>query len=665
MIPTKEMLKLSCAAVLALFLTACSDDDDDEVSDEDPQTFTLQLLHMADADGGGDVVGNVPRFSAILEKFRNEYPDNTLVLSSGDNYIPGPLYSASDDDSMANLLGVPSAGRGDILLLNAMGVQASAFGNHEFDNGPDEIATLLAAEGDYPGAAFPYLSTNLDFSADADLGPLVGTNGAIASTMPGKIAGYVTVDVDGESIGVVGATTPTLASISSPGSDIVISPADATDLDALAAEIQQAVDALTAAGINKVVLLAHMQQIAIEKVLAEKLSDVDIIVAGGSNTLLADNTDRLRIDDTAADTYPLWKTSATNQPVAIVNTDGDYKYLGRLVVAFDANGVVIDSSVDEAISGAYATDEQGLIENNLSYADANAEVAVLAYALGDVLLTREGNTFGQTTVYLNGIRGSVRTEETNLGNLTADANLWYAQQSDTTVAVSLKNGGGIRAAIGATEVPAGSTDPNDTVYLPPKAIPAAGKEEGQISQFDIQNSLRFNNSLTMLTVTAQELHAIVEHAVAATADGATPGQFPQISGMAFSFDPSLTAGSRVRSLIVHDSNGAEAGETADVIVQDGTLQGDPNRTFRMVTLGFLAGGGDGYPFPATGLVDLEMEGVQSGDATFADDGTEQDALAEYLLMQFPDASPFSAADTPMAEDTRIQNLSARSDTVLP
>ncbi|HBA35291.1 MAG TPA: hypothetical protein DCZ12_14275, partial [Gammaproteobacteria bacterium] len=262
-------------------------------------------------------------------------------------------------------------------------------------------------------------------------------------------------------------------------------------------------------------------------------------------------------------------------------------------------------------------------------------------------------------------RGSVRTEETNLGNLTADANLWYAQQSDTTVAVSLKNGGGIRAAIGATEVPAGSTDPNDTVYLPPKAIPAAGKEEGQISQFDIQNSLRFNNSLTMLTVTAQELHAIVEHAVAATADGATPGQFPQISGMAFSFDPSLTAGSRVRSLIVHDSNGAEAGETADVIVQDGTLQGDPNRTFRMVTLGFLAGGGDGYPFPATGLVDLEMEGVQSGDATFADDGTEQDALAEYLLMQFPDASPFSAADTPMAEDTRIQNLSARSDTVLP
>ena len=56
---------------------------------------------------------------------------------------------------------------------------------------------------------------------------------------------------------------------------------------------------------TKIVLLAHMQQIAVEEALAVRLEDVDIIVAGGSNTLLADDNDRLRADDEAAGAYPL------------------------------------------------------------------------------------------------------------------------------------------------------------------------------------------------------------------------------------------------------------------------------------------------------------------------------------------------------------------------
>ncbi len=72
----------------------------------------------------------------------------------------------------------------------------------------------------------------------------------------------------------------------------------------------------------------------------------------------------------------------------------------------------------------------------------------------------------------------------------------------------------------------------------------------------------------------------------------------------------------------------------------------------------VIGGGDGYPFPEDfDYVPLEQEGVQTGDATFADDGTEQDALAEYLLDTHatPDTA-FDMADTGPAEDTRIQNL---------
>ena len=79
---------------------------------------------------------------------------------------------------------------------------------------------------------------------------------------------------------------------------------------------------------QKVILLSHMQSIEIERDLAGKLRDVDIIVAGGSNTLLADDTDRLLPGDEAAESYPLHHKSTTGEPVLLVNTDADYRYLG-------------------------------------------------------------------------------------------------------------------------------------------------------------------------------------------------------------------------------------------------------------------------------------------------------------------------------------------------
>ena len=97
--------------------------------------FTLQLLHASDMDGSTGALQNVENFSAILSGFRARFPDNTLVLSSGDNYIPGPRYYAAADTSAETVLGVAGNGRGDIALLNAMGFQASAVGNHELDRG--------------------------------------------------------------------------------------------------------------------------------------------------------------------------------------------------------------------------------------------------------------------------------------------------------------------------------------------------------------------------------------------------------------------------------------------------------------------------------------------------------------------------------------------------
>ena len=141
-------------------------------------------------------------------------------------------------------------------------------------------------------------------------------------------------------------------------------------------------DSLVAQGVDKVILLAHMQQISVEKALAFRLMGVEIIVAGGSNTILADANDRLRPGDEAEDTYPLRFDSPTGEPVLLVNTDADYRYLGRLIVGFNDQGVVIPDSVDPSISGAYATDEQGGRESG---GQPIAEVSRIADSLAEYL----------------------------------------------------------------------------------------------------------------------------------------------------------------------------------------------------------------------------------------------------------------------------------------
>lgn len=606
--------------------------------------FTLQVLHASDLEAGVPAVEDAPRFSAVLNGLRNGFP-NTVVLSSGDNYIPSPFFNASADPSLVPRYGRVNA-RADLEMINAMGFQAAAFGNHEFDQGTNLITGLLASGAQYDGAQFPYLSANLSFSGMGNIpAARIAADGQNAEDIKGQIAKTAVLTVGGERIGLVGATTTRLAGISSPGPEVTVDGSvDETD-QVSAVALQPFVDQLTAQGINKIVLLAHLQQLGNEVALASQLRNVDVIVAGGSHRVLAKSSDRLRTDGMAeprTGDYPVMRTNGSGDPIAVVNTASNYRYVGRLVVGFDANGVI--SEIDP-LSGAYAADDAGVAEVGGS---PDPDVARIAGEIGDIIRVKDATVFGSTQFFLNGIRGEVRTEETNLGNLSADANLALAQTVDPTTVISLKNGGGIRAPIGATSA-AGGEASGAGERLPPLANPIAGKQAGQVSQLDIEGSLSFNNGLSILTITAAELQQNIEHAVAQSSPGATPGRFPQIGGMAFSFDPSLPAGSRVRSLRVDTPAGPDA------VVQGGQLQGDPGRTFRLVTLDFLANGGDDYSLPDTDRVDLTEEGN-----AFDVVGREQAAFGFFLEQ----IGTFAGADTPPEFDERIQNLAFRNDTVL-
>jgi 2',3'-cyclic-nucleotide 2'-phosphodiesterase (5'-nucleotidase family) len=658
-----------------------------------PIPYRLQLLHLSDGEAGLLASQTAPYLAALVDGFDNTHP-NTLILAGGDNFIPSPFLNGGTDISVRDELNAVTGSSismaastnhpiaaVDIAIHNLIGVEASTIGNHEFDLGSRVFRDSFTpgSVAGWVGAQFPYLSANLEFSADADLNPRFTNTTTTAgleeaASQKGRIVPSAVVTKNGEKIGLVGATTQVLEQISSTGGVEVKGftgdGSERDDMALLASQLQPVIDDLISQGVNKVILMAHLQQIANEKALAPLLRGVDIILAGGSNTRLGDSNDQAVAfpghGANFADAYPLVTQGADGAPTLIVNTDNEYTYLGRLVVDFDAQGRIIPGSVDPLVSGAYAATAANVAKawnvseaqlSTTAFADGTKaeNVQDLTDAVQAVIASKDGQVWGFTKVYLEGERAFVRSEETNLGDLTADANLEYARKIDPTVVLSLKNGGGIRSQIGAIDVVSGAK-------LPPIANPAANKPAGGVSTLDIENSLRFNNSLSLVTVSASKLKELLEHGIAVYPN---QGRFPQVSGLAFSFDLTKPAGSRILNLTIEDSQGRDL----DVVVRGGSLVGNPARTFRMVTLNFLAGGGDSYPFPtdaAANRVDLYSSTAPlTGAATFSGDGTEQDALAEYLKSRHatPQAA-YSQGDVPPAGDLRLQNLASRGDTVL-
>lgn len=662
--------------------------------------YTLQMLHLSNAESGALAPDTAPFLAALVEGFQPSY-DNTLILAGGDNFIPGSFLTAGSDPILSS---VPSIGktdfaRPDIAIHNLIGVEASAVGSHEWDLGSAVFANAIRPDGAWLGARFPYLSANLDHSADVAVQdrvvevPLDGMASAVprVTDVRGRLVPMVIVVKGGERIGLVGVTTQLLNSLSSPTGTVVKGPAG-NNMDLLASQVQPYLDELEAEGVNKIVLLSHLQNLTLERELAGKLRGVDVVLAGGSDTRLGDENDiAVAFPGHPADfagAYPLVEAGADGAPLLIVSTDSEFTYLGRLVIDFDLQGhVVLESLLDHAeeagayaatattVASAWGVDETDVPSTAFAVGTRAAAVRQITQAVSDIVTSKDSTIYGFTNVYLEGDQSLVRSQETNLGNLVADANLNLIQlalNSSSTPVVGLVGSSNVRASIG-TVAGTGTTG----VKLPPQANPAVGKPAGGVSQLDLEAALRSDLKLMVFETTGAGLKAMLEHGLV---DWPNQGRFLQVSGMMFAWDPSRPAGDRVTSISLRNNDGS-----AGALVYKGgalaelTLARAPT-SILVVTSNTVANGSDDFPAKAVGenfryLLSNGTLGpliTNKGlDFTVApqlpvNPASEQGTLALYLQSRHGSPSAaFGLADTVAGFDERIQNRQFRLDTVPP
>ena len=450
--------------------------------------YTLTILHTNDVHANYD--GTLARQTTLIKQIRAE-GGNVLLVDAGDRFL-GTLFYKLYKGEMAQW------------AMNYQKYDAMAVGNHEFDDGPANLAKFIK------GANFPVLSANLDVSADPDLN--------------GLIKPWVVVEVGGEKIGIVGLTTEDVDILSSPGPNVKV-------LSAVES-LKQAVLDLTDLGVNKIIALTHLGY-EVDKELASQVDGVDVIVGGHSHTCLGDVKG-------SAGPYPTVVNSPSGQPVLIVQACSKLKYMGRLNVTFDADGVPVKW-------------DGGLIKVKDENVPEDPEVAAEVAKRAEPIEKLKSEIIGETQVDLVGERSVCRFEECNMGNLITDAILW--KMKDQGIQIALQNGGGIRASI-------------------PK---------GPISRGQILEVLPFGNTIATFEIKGSDLLAALENGVsrAENPENEGTGRFLQVAGLRYVWDPTKPVGQRIVKVEVRNP--------------DGTYSPlDPNAVYKVAANDFMRRGGDDY-----------------------------------------------------------------------
>lgn len=189
------------------------DDSAEEISTQVAAEGTkVQLLNLTDFHGRISEAGT--QVASVVEEERAKFGTGgdhagTALLSAGDNIGASTYVSSSQNDSPT------------IEVLGAMGLQASAVGNHEFDKGIDDLTGRVTSEAD-----FPYLAANVYDK---------GTENVVDG-----LDEYSVIDIAGVKIAVIGVVTKDTTSLVSPDGISGLDFGDPTDaVNRVAEELEE------------------------------------------------------------------------------------------------------------------------------------------------------------------------------------------------------------------------------------------------------------------------------------------------------------------------------------------------------------------------------------------------------------------------------------------
>jgi 5'-nucleotidase/UDP-sugar diphosphatase len=368
------------------------------------ETFTLRILHTNDhhariepvLNGTTPLHGGVSRRKTLIDALRDDNKDNPLILIDAGDVFQGTLYFNQ------------YRGMADLEFYNALGYEAVAIGNHEFDIGQQPLADFISR------ANFPVLSANIKVDS--------------SSPLAGKITPWYVKWVGGQPIGIIGVTTEETAILSNPGPGVTFTPA----VDA----VKLGVADLRSRGVTKIIVLSHLG-VTFDRDLGRAVDGIQAIVGGHSHTPMGPQV--TPPDSTRP--YPEVVPSPSGKPVVVV-TDWEWgRWLGDLTLGYDANGELTRVVAGHPMEVLPSID-----------ADPGFEARIKVFAAPIDALRK--TQIGTSNVLLNGARADVRSKETNLGNFIADSTLAKTKSAGSQLAIV--NGGGVRTSIAAGPVTLGN-----------------------------------------------------------------------------------------------------------------------------------------------------------------------------------------------------------------
>jgi len=425
-------------------------------------------------------------------------PELATLLNAERARSPNTIMTLGGDLLSPSVMSGLTKGAQMVAMMDALGLDFAGLGNHEFDFGAD-VAKARMAE-----STFTWLATNT-----------LGSDGKPF----GGAAAYAMRDVGEFKIGFFSLLTPETTHLSSPGSGVSFG-----DIETTAA---QAVADLKKQGAHFVVALTHID-LAADRMLARKVKGLDIILGGHDH-----------------DPQMLYENKTL-----IIKAGTDAHYL--------AVADVVLSKREKRGKVRYSFHPSWRLVSTAGV-KPDAKIAALADGFNKTLDANLNVAVGKTAVELDSRRSSVRSRETAMGNLIADA-----IRAGVGAEIGLANGGGIR---GDRTYDAGAT----------------------LTRKDVLSELPFGNVTVVLGLTGAHLLEALENGVSRVED--TAGRFPQVSGVSFVFDRAKAAGSRVSNVMVN----GQALDTA--------------RVYKVATNDYIAGGGDGYAALKQGKVLIDKSGA--------------------------------------------------------